>query len=393
MAVGTTWVVELTVAAGRTPAAGARRAALSLTAGLGLGAGVAGLLAQFGPLPASLPYWIHAGVTAPLLGLVVLAGTETVSPTHSGTAVRARTGLTFPALPRAVSDPRFRRLILPLAPWVFGAAGIAYATVPEALDARVGHLAVLYATILTVTAMGAGFLIQPIAHRLDHPQVPRAIGLAMAVMTLGVGLAAATVQLQLAWVGGVITAIALGSALGLAMVAGLLEIQRLTPAAELARTTGVFYAITYVGFFAPMLIAISGQTTAALWCLTGVAGACGLSVVAAQRGRPRQNGGRIGGGSSGSSSRSRSGQPGPAGRTGTSSRSSSSAYSSSASDTASTVSASSSSSPAPWLPSHSTRKAPVGPPSAWSTMPGRISSPSSRSRRSMSKLAMPIPHV
>ena len=49
MAVGTSWTTELSVASGASPQTGAKRAALSLTAGFGLGAGVAGVLAQWGP--------------------------------------------------------------------------------------------------------------------------------------------------------------------------------------------------------------------------------------------------------------------------------------------------------------------------------------------------------
>ena len=44
-----------------------------------------------------------------------------------------------------------------------------------------------------------------------------------------------------------------------------------------------------------------------------------------------------------------------------------------------------------WSPSQSTRKLPVTPLSPWIVIPGRISSPSSKSRRSMSKCARPMP--
>jgi MFS family permease len=271
MAVGTTWLLELGTQAGLDPSRSARRASLSLTAGLGAGAGVAGVLAQYGPLPASLPYWVHAALSVPVLWLVLAHGTETAStPPVASPGAR---GL----WPRAMSEPRFRHLILPMAPWIFGAAGIAYATVPEAIHAQVSHWALLYATILTVTAMAAGFLIQPLAQRLDHPQIPRSIGLAMGVMTAGMALAATTVALEQPWMG-ILTAVVLGSALGLAMVSGLSEIQRLADPSDLARSTGVFYALSYIGFLAPMLIAMSGETTAALWLLTALAGACGLLI-------------------------------------------------------------------------------------------------------------------
>jgi hypothetical protein len=281
MAVGTTWVVELCAGGSVAPATGARRASLSLTAGLGVGPLVAGVLAQWGPLPTALPYWVHVIISLPVLSLVVREGRETAGETGTRSSPRR--------LPVAVGHPRFSRLILPMAPWIFGAAGIAYATVPEAVDSHVGHFQLLFATILTVTAMTAGFVAQPLAHRLDHARIPRAAGLAMAAMTLGMALAALTVQLGSAWVGGVLTAMVLGAALGMAMVAGLLEIQRLSDPAEMARTTGIFYALAYIGFLGPEVIAIAGHwvaTSAALWFLTAAAGACALRVGTAAGGGP-----------------------------------------------------------------------------------------------------------
>jgi MFS family permease len=272
MAVGTTWVVELSVRAGHHAWRGARRGSLALTAGLGLGAGVAGVLAQFAPLPGSLPYWVHVLATVPVLAAVAVRGTETAGATTATTAPTTQSTLQRRRrTPQALSNPRFRRLIVPMAPWIFGAGGIAYATVPEALDSQVSHWALLYATILTVAAMTAGFLVQPLAQRFDHTEIPRSMSLAMVVTTVGIAVAALTVALQLVWLG-VIAAVVLGSALGLAMMSGLSEIQRLAAPSELARTTGVFYALAYIGFLAPMLIAISGQTVAALWLLTAVAG-------------------------------------------------------------------------------------------------------------------------
>ncbi len=268
MAVGSTWLVELGTARGLTAAASARRASLSLTAGLGLGPGVAGLLAQYAPLPASLAYWVHAALTVPILVVVVLRGAET-APGERATGRRR--------WPASIARPRFRRLVLPTAPWIFGAAGVAYATVPEALHAQVSHWALLYAAILTVCAMTAGCLVQPLAQRLDHPRIPRSLGTAMVVMTAGMALAAATVASHQAWLG-VLCAIVLGAALGLTLVSGLGEVQRLAQPDDLARTTGVFYALAYIGFLAPMLIALWGQTTAALWLLTVLAGVSGLFV-------------------------------------------------------------------------------------------------------------------
>ncbi|MFZ2509943.1 MAG: MFS transporter, partial [Gordonia sp. (in: high G+C Gram-positive bacteria)] len=63
MAVGGSWIKELSDRAGAPVTAGARRAALSLTAGFGLGAGVAAVLAQWAPWPSQLAYLINIAMT------------------------------------------------------------------------------------------------------------------------------------------------------------------------------------------------------------------------------------------------------------------------------------------------------------------------------------------
>ncbi|WP_211359754.1 MFS transporter [Actinocorallia herbida] len=75
MAVGTTWVKELS--AGASPDAGARRAAMAMTVGLATGPGVAGLLAQWAPWPRVLPYAVHVVLTLPVLAAVAAHAVET----------------------------------------------------------------------------------------------------------------------------------------------------------------------------------------------------------------------------------------------------------------------------------------------------------------------------
>ncbi len=279
MAVGSTWVLELSRAGGASGATGARRGSLALTAGLGLGAGVAGLLAQFGPLPESLPYWVHAALTAPVLLALVLRSPRPGSPSPAAPVTPGPAPTGWPAV---LATTGFRRRILPLAPWVFAAGGVAYATIPETLAPRIGQSALLYATGLTVVTMAAGFVIQPLAHRFDHPHRPRGLTAALGMVALGMGLATVTAAAGLWWLGGV-CAVVLGSALGLAIATGLPELARISPPDDLARSTGIFYALAYVGFLVPTAIAISGQTVLALGTLTGLALLCGLAVLTPAR--------------------------------------------------------------------------------------------------------------
>lgn len=250
MSVGTAWLKELSSApfdrqADRT--AGARRPALTLTIGFGLGAGVAGALAQWGPMPTLSPYLVHI-----LLSLLVLPrllrAPETVP--------RFRSHRPFwqdLAVPLA-GHRRFLRVIAPSAPWVFGAAAIAYAIMPKLVENQLGSLNLAFATLLTVVTLGTGALVQPLVARINQVTKGRALVVGMGVMLLGLMLSIAT-AIVLSPVLALITAITLGASYGICVVAGLVEIQRISTPADLAGITGVYYSLTYVGFLLPVLFA------------------------------------------------------------------------------------------------------------------------------------------
>src|SRR5690606_15526923 len=81
MAVGGSWIKELSSPPWETAAkgAGARRAAMSLTAGFGLGAAVAGALAEWAPAPTVLPYAVNIAV-ALVAWVLVLRTPDTRTP-------------------------------------------------------------------------------------------------------------------------------------------------------------------------------------------------------------------------------------------------------------------------------------------------------------------------
>ncbi|MCR6485079.1 MFS transporter [Amycolatopsis sp. OK19-0408] len=237
MAVGTTWVTELS----DRREAGARRAALWLTAGFGLGAGVAGVLAQWGPAPMVLPYLVHVVLAAAVLPFLPRLPETRREATRPGFA--------------GVRHPRFTRVILPMAPWIFGSAGVAYAIMPQLVGDRLGSWGLLYSTTLTVATLGAGVLVQPIGKRLDRPTSARAVATAMVVMSAGLALSAAAAVVRSPSLA-LVAAVALGGAYGIAVVAGLLELQRLARPGELAALTGVYYALAYVGFLLPSILTL-----------------------------------------------------------------------------------------------------------------------------------------
>jgi MFS family permease len=263
MAVGSTWVKELADADPRSaPDLGTRRAALWLTLGLGLGPGAAGALAQWGPWPMVLPYLVHIGLILAALPFLPR------SPETRGSAPRnQRTGIT------ATRHPRFRRVILPMAPWIFGSLGVAYAIMPQIVGDKLGSWSLAYSTLLTVCAIGAGVGIQPIAKRVDRTTSARAVVVAMTMMCAGLAFSAVAAALRSPWLA-LGTALVLGTGYGIAVVSGLLELQRLARPSELAELTGVYYALAYVGFLLPSLLAaLSGVASypMLLSCLAALA--------------------------------------------------------------------------------------------------------------------------
>jgi MFS family permease len=249
MAVGSAWIAELSNAPfdDSPPGTGARRASIFLSLGFGLGPLCAGLLAAFAPLRLVLPYAVHVALCLLALPIVARRGVET---RDAKVTSPIRAALKVPA----AGHRRFVHVVAPMAPWIFGSAGIAYAIVPALVADRVGSWALLYTTGLTVLTLGCGVLVQPIARRLDDRSTARAIVVSMVLMALGVFASVVTAITRAPFVA-VIVAMLLGSAYGIAIVSGLLEIQRIAGPDELAGISGVYYSLAYVGFLLPAVLA------------------------------------------------------------------------------------------------------------------------------------------
>ncbi|WIB01782.1 MFS transporter [Curtobacterium sp. MCBA15_012] len=268
MVVGTSWIKELSPETG-TPGLAARRATLTLTVGLGVGAGVSAALAQWAPLPSVLPYVAHLAVT--LVASVVLLRAPRSRPYDAG--VRSLIAdLRIPAVSRRV----FWRSIVPVAPWVFGAAAIAYAVIPSTVEAEVGSDAILYAGALTVITLGSGAIAQTVVPRLavwthGHQST---VGLSVTIIgTLLAALVAARPSVAL----GAFAATVLGIGYGILMVSGLSRIQSLANGDDLGGLTGVYYSLAYSGFVLPTVIAstsVIAPTSAILIVIAVIIAAC-----------------------------------------------------------------------------------------------------------------------
>jgi MFS family permease len=274
MSVGGSWIKELSAAPHdrHAPAgAAARRPSLTLTLGFAIGAGVTGCLAQWGPAPAQTPYAVHLALAAAAL-LPLLGAPETRAA--AGHGARAADGPWWNDLRvPSVAHRRFTRIVLPAAPWVFAAAGVAYAVMPAVVAPELGEWATAYATALTVLTLGCGALIQPFVARIDRRTRGRALSLGLAVMSLGMVLAVVACVLRQP-VFTLAVAVVLGLAYGMTVVAGLTHVQAIATPRDLAGLTGVFYALAYSGFLLPTLLAVLLPVAPYAASLTAVAGIC-----------------------------------------------------------------------------------------------------------------------
>jgi Major Facilitator Superfamily len=246
---GSAWIKELSTPPYEHAAAGAgaRRSGVAMTVGFGVGPLVAGALAQLAPLPTALPYLPQLLLAACAVPLVVRTP-ETTARGHAGGGWRQ-------LRIHGLGEPRFLRVVLPLAPWVFGSAAIAMVFVPGLVLDRVHGNSIFFGALAALCTAMSGVLVQPLARRIDRPDRPRLLLIGMSLVTVGLLLEAGVVAVGAPMLV-LPTAALLGAGYGFCLVFGLAEVQRLARPAELAGMTAVFQAATYLGFAAPYLLSV-----------------------------------------------------------------------------------------------------------------------------------------
>jgi hypothetical protein len=237
-------VEELSAADPGAPAwSGARRAAMSLTAGFGLGPVVAGLLAQWAPAPLVVAYVPHLLVVLAVL-VPLWRAPETVDGPRSGRGLRVR----------SAGEPAFRGRVAPVAPWVFGAATVSIAVLPGLVTTATAGWTVAFNALIAGVTLGTGFAVQPLGRRLAAADPRRGVAAGLGAVTAGLLVAAGAAALA-SPVLVAVAAVVLGAGYGCCLVAGLLQTQRIAPPGELAGLTAVYYALTYLGFAVPVVLA------------------------------------------------------------------------------------------------------------------------------------------
>jgi MFS family permease len=250
MAVGSSWVRELSSSVNNTAVdetVGARRASSAFLSGSMLGALVAGLIAQFTPWGEFLPFIIHLLFTG--VALLMLCSTPETKLSR-GTPSSFDKQFVVPS----ATHRRFTKVVLVAAPWTFLAAGISYGYLPLLLSASSGKWGLAYATVLTAVTLWSASLVQPIAKKLDTPDSGRGLTLGLSVIATGLFITYVSVHFGSLLIG-LLTSVILGAGMGISLLSGLLEIQRIANPRDLTGLTGIFYCFAYAGFLAPFLMA------------------------------------------------------------------------------------------------------------------------------------------
>ncbi len=255
---GAAWIKELSAPPYEDPApgAGARRASGAMTLGFALGPLVAGALAQWAPLPTILPYLPQLAGAGAALALAA----RTPETVHAGTA-RGGDSAWWRLRIRGLGQPRFWRVVLPLAPWVFIAVAVGFVYVPGLVANRASGIAIAFGAAAALAAAAGGVAVQPLARRLaarDGPSRTRLLVCGLTLVTVGLlaeaGITAASTLGPWQPVLALLASAELGCGYGITLVFGLTEVARLARPEDLAGLTGVFQVACYTGFAAPNVL-------------------------------------------------------------------------------------------------------------------------------------------
>lgn len=250
---GSGWIRQLVLSRGPLSSAllagAARVSALSLTTGFGLGATAAGLLAYAAPAPLVSAYVPH--LVLGVVALVVIALTR--RSTLDAEILVGDTGA-LPEGRRGHGNARLLLAVLPVAPWIFGSLGLAYAILPQRLAAAHGPVSVLYLTLLCATALTSGFAVQQAVRRVRSPLRMPAPTIGMALFVAVCLVAAGRLHQLDPWTVWAMAAV-LGVAYGLVISGSLVRIQLVAPPRAEAMLSATLYALAYAGFALPFALA------------------------------------------------------------------------------------------------------------------------------------------
>jgi MFS family permease len=228
------------------PRGDTRRASRVSTAagvfGLGLGPVLAGVLAEYGPLPVRLPFAVYLGLLVPAFAAVWGMPETVTAPSSAPRWQPQRLGV----------PPRVRSAFVVAAAASFAGfaiLGLFTSLAPTFVrrELGIGNLAVAGAVVFAV--FGASSLAQLLLHGLRDRQ---AIGIGLLALPLGLLLIVLALQqrsLALFLAGAVVA----GLGQGLVFMGGLATINRLAPADQRGETISSYFVVSYVAIAVPVI--------------------------------------------------------------------------------------------------------------------------------------------
>lgn len=267
--VGSAWLVESAVRRGNP--AGPRVAAVTMTAGFGVGPALSGLIGEWGPWPLVLPYLLHVAALAVALGAAwtVAETLERVPLEHH----EVRPNAFRPGELRT-----FLVVVAPLAVCVYAFPASAVAGVPVLIGFPVAPVALT--GLLAGVTLGAGALAAPLQGRFGDRTAP--IAACCGVIGFGGNALAASVSSLLLLA--VPASVVLGAGGGLALAASLARLPGVASEGRLGTVSSGFYAVAYIGFGFPLVLAALSESVPTAALLAALAALCAL--LAAQQARP-----------------------------------------------------------------------------------------------------------
>jgi MFS family permease len=242
MTAGTAWASDL------MGAAGAATAGAVLITGFAVGPFAAGVIAAAGSPGVRVSFGIAAAILVAAM-LIAVVAVQRAAVTEPDAAPEKE-----PSTSARLGAARALSLALPLAPWVFASATLGFISIPTRL--HTGLAAPLAAGTAALIVNGSSGLIQVVARR--RAWGPQTGTVAALLAALGYALAAAAPPSMTVALGLPLLPI-LGCASGLSLRAGLIDLETSAPQHVRGALTGVFYAVTYVGFGLPLLLTAVGS--------------------------------------------------------------------------------------------------------------------------------------
>ncbi|GKU62285.1 permease [Mycobacterium montefiorense] len=256
---------------------GAAVAGAVLTAGFAIGPFASGVMASV----VQSGLWESFGVAAALVVLATVVAVVAAQRAAVAAPVAAAGG--EQSVPVRQDITRALSWALPLSPWVYSSATLAFITIPA--HVHTGLAAPIAAGTAALIANGISGLTQLIARaRRWGPQAGTsgamlaALGFAVtaavpSTMPLGVGLSLLVI---------------LGCASGLLLREGLIDLEAAAPQRLRGVLTGTFYTVSYLGFGLPMLLS-TVESGAADTTILAVMAALALTAAVSRAIRLRRN--------------------------------------------------------------------------------------------------------